>query len=63
VVANLVSHPGVFGFIMAALTAALMSTVDTLINATAAIYINDVHRPIKKYIKRKITISEKENDR
>jgi len=48
---------------MAALTAALMSTVDTLINATAAIYINDVHRPIKKYIKRKITISEKENDR
>ncbi len=63
VVANLVSHPGVFGFIMAALTAALMSTVDTLINATAAIYINDVHRPIKKYIKEKITITEKENDR
>lgn len=63
VVANLVSHPGVFGFIMAALTAALMSTVDTLINATAAIYINDIHRPIKKYIKNKITLTEKENDR
>ncbi|MDQ7817704.1 MAG: sodium:solute symporter family protein [Melioribacteraceae bacterium] len=63
VIANLVSHPGVFGFIMAALTAALMSTVDTLINATAAIYINDIHRPIKKYIGKKVTITEKENDR
>jgi SSS family solute:Na+ symporter len=63
VVANLVSYPGVFGFIMAALTAALMSTVDTLINATAAIYINDVHRPIKKFIKKKITVTEKENDK
>lgn len=62
VVANLVSHPGVFGFIMAALTAALMSTVDTLINATAAIYINDVHRPVKKWLKTVIT-SEKENDK
>jgi len=51
VVANIVAHPGVFGFIMAALTAALMSTVDTLINATAAIYINDIHRPIKKWLK------------
>jgi len=63
VVANLVSQPGVFGFIMAALTAALMSTVDTLINATAAIYINDIHRPIKKYIRKKISVSERENDR
>ena len=52
VIANIVSSPGVFGFIMAALTAALMSTVDTLINATAAIYINDVHRPIKKWLKK-----------
>jgi SSS family solute:Na+ symporter len=52
VVANIVALPGVFGFIMAALTAALMSTVDTLINATAAIYINDVHRPIKKWLKK-----------
>lgn len=63
VVANLVSEPGVFGFIMAALTAALMSTVDTLINATAAIYINDIHRPIKKYLKKRISISERENDK
>ncbi len=52
VVANIVSSPGVFGFIMAALTAALMSTVDTLINATAAIYINDIHRPVKAWLKK-----------
>ncbi len=51
VVAHVVSSPGVFGFIMAALTAALMSTVDTLINATAAIYINDIHRPLKQFFK------------
>ncbi|MEN8193346.1 MAG: sodium:solute symporter family protein [Bacteroidota bacterium] len=52
VVANIVALPGVFGFIMAALTAALMSTVDTLINATAAIFINDIYRPVEKYIER-----------
>ncbi|PID60701.1 MAG: sodium:proline symporter [Ignavibacteriae bacterium] len=62
VVANIVALPGVFGFIMAALTAALMSTVDTLINATAAIYINDVHRPIKVFLKSKI-LSKKETDK
>lgn len=62
VVANVIAHPGVFGFIMAALTAALMSTVDTLINATAAIYINDVHRPIKKFLKH-IKEDEKITDR
>jgi SSS family solute:Na+ symporter len=32
-----------------------MSTVDTLINATAAIYINDVYRPTKKFLQSKIT--------
>jgi len=63
VVANIVSHPGVFGFIMAALTAALMSTVDTLINATAAIYINDVYRPIKTFFKEKTPLNIKETDR
>ncbi len=52
VVANIVSSPGVFGFVMAALTAALMSTVDTLINATAAIFINDVYRPIHRFMKK-----------
>jgi len=62
VVANIVAMPGVFGFIMAALTAALMSTVDTLINATAAIYINDVYRPIKKWLKGK-EVSQRTKDK
>jgi hypothetical protein len=38
-------RPGVFGLILAALVAALMSTVDTLINAVATIVINDIYRP------------------
>ena len=53
VVSSIVTSPGIFVFIMAALTAALMSTVDTLINATAAIFVNDVYRPIMKYLKKK----------
>ncbi len=61
VVANVISHPGVFGFIMAALTAALMSTVDTLLNATAAIYINDIHRPAKKWLTKKIQTWKEED--
>jgi len=55
VVANIVSSPGVFGFVMAALVAALMSTVDTLINATAAIFINDIYRPIEILVKKRKT--------
>ena len=39
-----VSRPGVFGLILAALTAALMSTVDTLITAVSAIVVNDVYK-------------------
>jgi SSS family solute:Na+ symporter len=62
VVSNVISHPGVFGFIMAALTAALMSTVDTLLNATAAVYINDIHRPVKKWLTKKVQ-SWKEEDK
>ncbi len=54
VVSNIIALPGVFGFIMAALTAALMSTVDTLLNAIAAIYINDIHRPAKKWFTKKV---------
>jgi len=57
-VANLVAKPGIFGFIMAALTAALMSTVDTLINAISAIGVNDIYKvyikndaPDKHYLK------------
>ncbi|MCB1324949.1 MAG: sodium/solute symporter [Spirochaetales bacterium] len=48
IVANLVAVPGVFGFVLAALTAALMSTIDTLINAVTAIFINDIYRPFLK---------------
>ncbi|HPD46058.1 MAG TPA: sodium/solute symporter [Anaerohalosphaeraceae bacterium] len=50
--AHLLCRPGVFGFILAALTAALMSTADSLINATSAIFVNDIWRP---YIKRNAT--------
>ena len=39
-----VSRPGVFGLILAALTAALMSTVDTLITAVSAIVVNDIYK-------------------
>ena len=62
VVANIIAKPGVFGFVMAALTAALMSTVDTLLNAIAAVYINDVHRPLKKMMNQKILMTNK-NDK
>lgn len=48
-VAGAVCQPGVFGFVMAALTAALMSTADTLLNATSAVAVNDIYRP---YIRR-----------
>ena len=39
------SRPGIFGCILAALTAALMSTVDTLITAVSAVVVNDLYRP------------------
>lgn len=39
-------NPWLFGFVIAALTAALMSTIDTLINACAAIGIYDIYRPL-----------------
>ena len=48
-VASLVCLPGVFGFVLAALTAALMSTIDTLTNATSAVLVYDVYQP---YIRR-----------
>ncbi|HJN77375.1 MAG TPA: sodium/solute symporter [Myxococcota bacterium] len=47
VAADFLAVPGVFGLIMAALTAALMSTVDTLVTAVAAIAVNDVYAPLK----------------
>ena len=47
-VADRLCVPGLFGFIMAALTAALMSTVDTLINAVSAVTVNDIYKPFFK---------------
>ncbi len=47
VVAEMLARPGIFGLIMAALTAALMSTVDSLITAVAAIVVNDVYVPLR----------------
>jgi SSS family solute:Na+ symporter len=48
--AHFLCTPGVFGFVLAALTAALMSTADSLINAVSAIFVNDIWKP---YIKPK----------
>lgn len=63
VVASIVlNNPLIFGFVMAALTAALMSTVDTLINATSAIFVNDVYRPIKGFVSKKI-LTKKATDK
>lgn len=47
IVAELLATPGVFGLVLAALTAALMSTVDTLVTAVAAIVVNDVYMPLR----------------
>ncbi len=61
VVSYLIAKPGVFGFIVAALIAALMSTVSTFINATAAIYIYDIHQPLKEYFHKKKGTEKQEN--
>lgn len=45
VVADLLCSPGVFGFVIGTLIAALMSTVDTLINAIAAVTVIDLYQP------------------
>lgn len=44
VLTAVLNQPGVFGLVLAALTAALMSTADTLINASASVWVNDVWR-------------------
>jgi len=46
--ADFLCAPGIFGFVLAALTAALMSTADSLINAVSAIFVNDIWRPYVK---------------
>jgi len=45
IAAELLSRPGIFGLILAAMTAALMSTVDTLVTAVSAVVVNDFYRP------------------
>ncbi len=47
-VSKLLTRPGVFGLVLAALTAALMSTIDTLINAVSAVCVNDIYRPLTR---------------
>ncbi len=59
-VTHIIASKGVFGFVIAALTATLLSTVDSLINAIAAVYMNDVHHPIKKFFNKKTGTAEHE---
>lgn len=63
VVSNLISVPGVFGFIIASLAAALMSTVNTYLNACSAIYINDVDLPIRKWLKKNNNINPEKDEK
>ncbi len=42
---RLISQPGIYGFVLATLTAALMSTIDTLVTGVSAIVVNDIYRP------------------
>lgn len=43
-VSSTICRPGIFGLVIAAVIAALMSTLDTLITAVSAIAVNDVFR-------------------
>jgi SSS family solute:Na+ symporter len=47
-VSHALTTPGVFGLLLAALTAALMSSADSLINAVAAVFVNDIYQPFFK---------------
>jgi len=61
-VSHILAGPGMFGFIIAAIAAALMSTVSTLLNATAAIWVNDVDRPMRIWLK-KIDRKDKQDEK
>lgn len=39
---------GVFGLILAAILAATMSSIDSLLNSMSAVFINDIYAPLKK---------------
>ncbi len=45
VASEFLSRPGMFGLVLAALTAALMSTIDTIVTAVSAVVVNDLYRP------------------
>lgn len=45
IITHILCMPGVFGLVMAALLAALMSSADTLINASSAVVVNDILQP------------------
>lgn len=45
IVTKILCSPGVMGFVLAALLAALMSTTDTLVNAVSSIAVNDIWQP------------------
>lgn len=45
-IAGRLCPPGVRGFVMAAVLAALMSTLEALINAVSAVAVNDIWKPI-----------------
>ena len=57
-VTDIIASKGVFGFVIAALTATLLSTVDSLINAIAAVYMNDVHPHVRKLYAKRVTTQE-----
>jgi SSS family solute:Na+ symporter len=46
-VARFVCGPGVFGLVIAAMIAALMSTLDTLLSAVSAVAVNDIWRVVR----------------
>jgi SSS family solute:Na+ symporter len=60
-VTHIIASKGLFGFVIAALTATLLSTVDSLINAIAAVYMNDVHPHVRKLYAKRVNTQEQTN--
>jgi solute:Na+ symporter, SSS family len=50
VVTKILAFPGLFGFLIATLVGALTTTISALLNAAAAIYMNDVEKTLKKWL-------------
>lgn len=47
---------GIFGLILAAILAATMSSIDSLLNSMSAVFINDIYAPLKKINAEKIDL-------